>query len=205
MGHLKVPQGNYVPNDILFSTYKQLFTFIYLFMILEFRYLQFCETKLSQFKVCVFTALPFVTGVTEKKWVGSAWLPGGQSSLGASCSCLIQAWALKRLMGINSHIRASLVAQSVKRLSAMQETTVSPLDQEHPLEKKMSTHSRILAWEFHGQRSVVGYNPEGHKESDKTKWPKPHNSWIIWDHSIYFKSITSLNYFPQMQHKNTEQ
>ena len=67
MGHLKVPQGNYVPNDILFSTYKQLFTFIYLFMILEFRYLQFCETKLSQFKVCVFTALPFVTGVTEKK------------------------------------------------------------------------------------------------------------------------------------------
>ena len=30
------------------------------------------------------------------------------------------------------------------------------------------THSSILAGEFHGQRSLVGYNPWGHKESDKT-------------------------------------
>ena len=51
-------------------------------------------------------------------------------------------------MGINSHIRASLVAQSVKRLSAMQETRVPPLDQEHPLEKEMSTHSSFLPGNF---------------------------------------------------------
>ena len=34
------------------------------------------------------------------------------------------------------------------------------------LEKGMDTHSSILAREFHGQRSLVGYNPQSHKESD---------------------------------------
>ena len=42
--------------------------------------------------------------------------------------------------------RASLVAQMVKNLSAMQETCVQSLDQEDPLEKEMATHSSILAW-----------------------------------------------------------
>ena len=32
----------------------------------------------------------------------------------------------------------------------------------------MATHSSILAEESHGQRSLVGYNPKGHKESDTT-------------------------------------
>ena len=30
----------------------------------------------------------------------------------------------------------------------------------------MPTHSSILAWEFLGQRSLEGYSPWGHKESD---------------------------------------
>ena len=29
-----------------------------------------------------------------------------------------------------------------------------------------TTHFSILAWKFHGQRSLVGYSPWGHKESD---------------------------------------
>ena len=41
---------------------------------------------------------------------------------------------------------ASLVAQTVKNLSAMQETQVRSLGQEDPLEKGMATHSTILAW-----------------------------------------------------------
>ena len=32
----------------------------------------------------------------------------------------------------------------------------------------MATHSSILAWETHGQRSLVGYGLWGHKESDMT-------------------------------------
>ena len=41
---------------------------------------------------------------------------------------------------------ASLVAQTVKRLPAMQETRVRFLGGEDPLEKEMATHSSILAW-----------------------------------------------------------
>ena len=41
---------------------------------------------------------------------------------------------------------ASLVAQMVTNLPAMQETQVSSLGQEDPLEKGMATHSSILAW-----------------------------------------------------------
>ena len=43
---------------------------------------------------------------------------------------------------------ASLVAQMVKNLPAMQETQVQYLDQEDPLEKGMATHSSILAWKI---------------------------------------------------------
>ena len=41
---------------------------------------------------------------------------------------------------------ASLVAQAVKNLPAMQEAWVPSLGQENPLEKGMATHSSILAW-----------------------------------------------------------
>ena len=41
---------------------------------------------------------------------------------------------------------ASLVAQRLKRLPALQETWVQSLGWEDPLEKKMATHSSILAW-----------------------------------------------------------
>ena len=43
---------------------------------------------------------------------------------------------------------ASLVAQRVKRLPAMQETWVQSLGQEDPLEKEMATHSSTLAWKI---------------------------------------------------------
>ena len=42
--------------------------------------------------------------------------------------------------------RASLVAQTVKNLPAMQETCVQSLSQEDPLEKEMATHSSILTY-----------------------------------------------------------
>ena len=42
----------------------------------------------------------------------------------------------------------SLVAQTVKRLSTMQETWVRSLGGEDLLEKEMATHSSILAWKI---------------------------------------------------------
>ena len=41
---------------------------------------------------------------------------------------------------------ASWVAQTVKNLSAMQDTWIQSLGPEDPLEKGTATHSNILAW-----------------------------------------------------------
>ena len=43
---------------------------------------------------------------------------------------------------------ASLVAQTVKRLSTMRETRVRALGWEDPLEKEMAIHSCTLAWKI---------------------------------------------------------
>ena len=50
------------------------------------------------------------------------------------------------------------MAQMVKNLPTMQEAQVRSLDWEDPLQKGMATHSRILALESHGQRSLVGFS-----------------------------------------------
>ena len=50
-----------------------------------------------------------------------------------------------------------------------QETQVQSLRWEDPLEEEMATHFSILAWKFHGQRSLAGYSPWGHKELDTTE------------------------------------
>ena len=49
-------------------------------------------------------------------------------------------------MGLPSIKWASLVAQVVNNLPAMQKTWVQSLGWEDPLEKGMDTHSGILAW-----------------------------------------------------------
>ena len=61
------------------------------------------------------------------------------------------------------------MAQMVKHLPTMWETWVRSLGWEDLLEKEMATHSNILAWKIHGQRSLVGYSPWGCKESDMTE------------------------------------
>ena len=46
---------------------------------------------------------------------------------------------------------------------------VRSLSREDLLEKEMATHSGILAGKFHGQRSLAGFSPWGHKELDTTE------------------------------------
>ena len=62
---------------------------------------------------------------------------------------------------------ASLVAQLVKNLPAMQETRIWSLGWEDTLEKEMATHSSILAWripwtEKPGRLQSVGLQRVGH-------------------------------------------
>ena len=56
---------------------------------------------------------------------------------------------------------ASLVAQMVKNPPATQETQVSSLGWEDPLEKGMSTHSSILAWEIPWTKEPGGLQSTG--------------------------------------------
>ena len=56
------------------------------------------------------------------------------------------------------------MVQWVKKLPAMHETQemkIQSLDEEDTLEKKMATHSSILAWKI--SWSLVGYSPWGQK------------------------------------------
>ena len=63
--------------------------------------------------------------------------------------------------------RTSLVAQTVKRLSTMQETRVRSLGREDPLEKEMAIHSSTIAWkipwtEEPGRLQSMGSQRAGH-------------------------------------------
>ena len=62
---------------------------------------------------------------------------------------------------------ASLVAQTVKNLPAMQEAQVQSLGGEDPLETGMAAHSSILAWripwtEEPGRLQAMGLQTIGH-------------------------------------------
>ena len=59
--------------------------------------------------------------------------------------------------------------QMVKNPPATQETWVLSPGQEDPLKKGLATHSSSLAWRIPQTRSLTGYSPWGHKESDTTK------------------------------------
>ena len=63
----------------------------------------------------------------------------------------------------------SLVVQMVKNLPGMQETQVRIQSWEDSVDTEMGTHSNILSGESHGQRSLVGYSPWGHKKLDMSE------------------------------------
>ena len=72
------------------------------------------------------------------------------------------------------------VAQMVKNPPAMRETWVQSLGRKDPLEKEMAPAPIFLPGELHRQRSLAGYSPWGHKESDTTE-----------------RLTLSLSFFPQ--------
>ena len=64
---------------------------------------------------------------------------------------------------------ASLVAQLVEKLPAVQEIRDQSLGQEDPLEKEMTTPSSILAWRTPWTEEPGGPQPCGRKESGTTE------------------------------------
>ena len=66
------------------------------------------------------------------------------------------------------YLNASLVAQSIKNLPAMQETQVQFLGWKDPLEKEMAIHSSILAWKIPWTEEPGRLQSMGSQELDTT-------------------------------------
>ena len=91
------------------------------------------------------------------------------SGLENSMDCIVHGVTKSQTQLSDFHFHfTSLVAQMVKNLLAMQETHVQSLGQDDPLEKEWQPNPIFLPGESHGQRSLAGYSPWGHKESDTT-------------------------------------
>ena len=66
-------------------------------------------------------------------------------------------------------VKASLVAQMVKRLPAMLETWAQSLGRKIPWRRKWQSTPVLLPGKSHGWRSLAGYSPWDCKESDTTE------------------------------------
>ena len=91
-------------------------------------------------------------------------------------------------------IKASLVAQTVKRLPAMWETRVQSLGQEDPLEKEMAPHSSTLAWkipwmEEPGSLQSMGSLRVGHE------WATSLSLYLSL--TIYFKMLSAIRFLTE--------
>ena len=75
---------------------------------------------------------------------------------------------------IMSSLGASLIAQLVNHLPAVQETQVRFLDREDPLEKETATHSSVLAWRIPWTEEPGRLQSMGSQESDTTSWLHHH-------------------------------
>ena len=74
-------------------------------------------------------------------------------------------WNSPFLKRHSSSAWASLVAQRLNHLPAMQETWARSLGQEDPLEKEMATHSSILAWRIPWMEEPGGLQSMGSQKS----------------------------------------
>ena len=75
-------------------------------------------------------------------------------------------------------MQSFLRATQYSILHAMQETWVQSLGWDDTMEKRMATHSRILAWRIPWKVEPDGLQSYGHKELDMTEW-LTHN--ILWN------------------------
>ena len=93
-----------------------------------------------------------------------------------------------RQLNINKPLGAFQVAQTVKNLLAHNVGDPGLIlgSGRFPWKREWLPTPVFLSGEFHGHRSLAGYNPWGHKESDMTEQLSIHNY-----HKIKF---TCLNY-----------
>ena len=141
-----------------------------------------------------------------------SWWPPTQASW-VCCFLGVLHWWPEKVLGHEEGTFPTISGCSpsgsvVKNLPAKQEMWVSSLSQEDLLEKEMATHSSILARKPHGQRSLAGYSPWGHKRGgcNFSNWTtggwkcefykKSHNQYIM---SQFFHLQNSNILFPKVE------
>ena len=72
-------------------------------------------------------------------------------------------------------------------MQEMQEVQFQSLSWEDPLEKGMEPTPVFIPWKSYGQRSMAGYSPWGHKESDTTEVTSHAHSILVF---VQFSSVT---------------
>ena len=72
----------------------------------------------------------------------------------------------------------------------MQETWVQTLGQEDPLKKEWHPSPVLMPGKSHGQRSLVGYRPQGREESDTTE--RLHLLTLTYLHLLTYTYFTSI-------------
>ena len=104
----------------------------------------------------------------------------------------------------NNTLGASLVAQAIWNLLAVQETGVWSLGREDRWRREWPPTAVFLPGEFHGQGSLAGYSPWSLKELDTTEWLSFFNHTLAyerfalqfkfqtWDSQLSVEVITSL-------------
>ena len=70
-----------------------------------------------------------------------------------------------------------------------QEMQVQPPGQEDPWRRKWQPTPVFLPGESHGQRSLVGYSPWGHKELDTSEHKTELNSFFFFFRTLFFRLI----------------
>ena len=71
---------------------------------------------------------------------------------------------------VDSCVMTSLVAETAKNLCLQcRRSRFDPWVGESPWRKKWQSTPVFLPGEFHGQRTLAGYSPRGHKELDTTE------------------------------------
>ena len=105
--------------------------------------------------------------------------------------CLVSFITLINKISVHT-MWASLVAQMVKNLPAIWKIWVQSLGWEGPWEKGMATHSSILAWKIHRQRTLAGHSPLGSQRVIHD-WATNTFTWVI--HATFYTIFLTLHFF----------
>ena len=108
-------------------------------------------------------------------------------------------WDIKKFSPYYPSFGASLVAQRIKRLPAMQETQARSLGWEDPLEKETATHSSTLAWRIPWTEEPGGLQSTGSQRVGHDWVTSLHSSFFfhcifVWSHVTSFCSFSPLFY-----------